>query len=124
MSTVNKVKSVVKEVVALLQGDTSKVIGQRIYRKSDSALTFQIAGEKYKLMGVEEKLDAAKEAKRLARINNGKEIADGEEYVSNLLKAENNITLAQAELDALNKKIKFLESELEAVNTEEVDTEA
>jgi hypothetical protein len=104
----NKTKSFVKEIVALLKGDDAEATGQKVLRQADSAFKTQIASLTGDTIALEDKLEDAKEALRLARLNNGQLINDRNSYVTNLLRAQNNLIDAEEALEAHNNKLQFL----------------
>jgi len=106
--TMNKMKSFVKEVVAIIQGDNAEATGQRILRQADSAFKTQIASLTGDTIALEDKLEDAKEALRMARLNNAQLIGDRNYYIRNLLQAQNVIVDAEEALEAHNNKLAFL----------------
>jgi hypothetical protein len=106
--SVNKTKSFVKEIVALLKGDDAEATAQKVLRQADSAFKTQIASLTGDTIALEDKLEDAKEALRLARLNNGQLINDRNSYVSSLLRAQNNLIDAEEALEAHNNKLQFL----------------
>lgn len=118
MTKTEKVKSFVKSFVAHVQGDSSVVLAEKVYRQADAALASQIALEKAELIQAESILEAAVEARTKAVINNGSLIANMTEYVDGILIAENAVTEAEEALDARKEKIKFLEKTLDGLKTE------
>jgi hypothetical protein len=101
-------KSFVKEVVAIIQGDNAEATGQRILRQADSAFKTQIASLTGDTIALEDKLEDAKEALRMARLNNAQLIGDRNYYIRNLLQAQNVIVDAEEALEAHNNKLAFL----------------
>lgn len=114
----NKVKSFVKQFVAVVKGDDAEAKGQKVLRQADSALQSQIASLKGDTITLEDKLLSAQEAQDLARVNNGNAIASREAYVRNLLDAKNNVTYAEEALKAHKEKIAFLVGELDSLSKE------
>lgn len=104
-------KSFVKEVVAILQGDNAEATGQKILRQADSALKTQIASLNGDTISLEDRVEDAQESLRLAKVNNGKLITDRNQYVRNLLDAKNALTDAQDALSAHLEKIAFLQEQ-------------
>ena len=104
----NKMKSFVKEVVAIIQGDNAEATGQRILRQADSAFKTQIASLTGDTIALEDKLEDAKEALRMARLNNAQLIGDRNYYIKSLLQAQNLIVDAEEALEAHNHKLAFL----------------
>ena len=110
-------KSFVKQVVAVLKGDDAEVTGQKILRGADSALKTQIASLNGDTISLEDNVETAKETLTLARINGGNIISDRNMYVANLLEAKNKLTDAEEALEFHLKKLAFLESEFELINS-------
>lgn len=106
--TMNKTKSFVKEIVALLKGDDAEATGQKVLRQADSAFKTQIASLTGDTIALEDRLEDAKEALRLARLNNGQLIGDRNSYIKSLLQAQNVIVDAEEALEAHNNKLAFL----------------
>ena len=104
----NKTKSFVKEIVALLKGDDAEATGQKVLRQADSAFKTQIASLTGDTIALEDRLEDAKEALRLARLNNGQLIVDRNSYIRLLLHAQNLIVDAEEALEAHNHKLAFL----------------
>ncbi len=104
----NKTKSFVKEIVALLKGDDAEATGQKVLRQADSAFKTQIASLTGDTIALEDRLEDAKEALRLARLNNGQLIGDRNSYIRLLLHAQNLIVDAEEALEAHNNKLAFL----------------
>lgn len=117
----NKVKSFVKQFVAVVTGDDNAAKAQKALRQADSALKTQIASLTGDIITLEDAVTTAKEKQTLARVNNGYSITDRNAYVSGLLSAKNSVTLAEEALKTHKDKISFLEGELESLN-EDVDS--
>ena len=107
----NKTKSFVKEIVALLKGDDAEATGQKVLRQADSAFKTQIASLTGDTIAFEDNVEEAKEALRLSRLNNGKLITDRSSYISNLLRAKNNVIDAEEALEAHVTKLDFLKEQ-------------
>ena len=112
----NKMKSFVKEVVAIISGDNAEATGQKILRQADSALKTQIASLNGDTISLEDRIEDAQEALRLARVNNGKLITDRNQYVRNLLDAKNALTGAQDALEMHLEKITFLQEQHDSLD--------
>jgi exonuclease VII small subunit len=112
----NKMKSFVKEVVAIIAGDNAEATGQKILRQADSALKTQIASLNGDTIALEDSIEDALEGLKLARVNNGKLITDRNQYVRNLLEAKNKLTDAQDALEAHLEKIAFLQGEYDSLD--------
>ena len=109
--SVSKTKSFVKEVVALLKGDDAEATAQKILRQADSAFKTQIAALNGDTIALEDGVDEAKENLRLTRLNHGESIKDRNQYVRNLLDAQNKLTAAEEALESHLEKLKFLEDQ-------------
>jgi len=107
----NKTKSFVKEIVALLKGDDAEATAQKVLRQADSAFKTQIASLTGDTISLEDAVEDAKEALRLARLNNGSIISDRNNYIRNLLEAKNTLTKAEEALEAHNAKLDFLKEQ-------------
>jgi hypothetical protein len=101
-------KSFVKEVVAIIQGDNAEATGQRILRQADSAFKTQIASLTGDTIALEDRLEDAKENLRLTRLNFGLQITDRNSYIRSLLDAKNLLTSSEEALEAHNAKLDFL----------------
>jgi hypothetical protein len=126
--SVSKTKSFVKEVVAILTGDNAEATAQKILRQADSAFKTQIASLTGDTIVFEDKLEDAKEALRLARLNYGKTISDRNNYIYNLIDAKNRVVDAEEDLDpeiyfkASWKEVKdFFESEIPRLSKKLID---
>lgn len=115
----NKMKSFVKEVVAILKGDDAEATGQKILRQADSGLKTQIATLKGDLITLEDAVETAKENLKHARVNHGRLIANRNDYVRELFNAKNAVTDAQEALELHQAKINFLQEELSLLDKEE-----
>lgn len=110
-----KVKSIFRQITAILKGDDEKVVGEKIYRRATSALKAQISTLEGVTVQLEDSLSEAKENAKLALINNAKLITNTTEadyYVNKLLVSENNITMATEALELHIKKIELLKAKL------------
>jgi len=112
------IKSFVKSFVAIVTGDDATQQGEKAFRQAVSALKTQISSLGGDTITFEDAVEAAKEAKANARVNSGNPISDRNQYVENLLKADNNVVLAEKALETHKKKISFLEAELKALETD------
>lgn len=116
----NKVKSFVKQFVAVVTGDDNAAKAQKALRQADSALKTQIASLTGDIITLEDAVTTAKENQTLARVNKGNPITDRTNYVEGLLASKNKVTLAEEALKTHKDKIAFLEGELGSLN-EDVD---
>lgn len=108
----NKMKNIVKTVVAIIKGDDAEVLGLRIIRQAESALKTHIASLNGDTITLEDNVADAKENLKLALANYGKNIDNRNTYVRTLLEAENKITLAEEALESHKAKILVLEKHL------------
>ena len=118
MKTTTKIKSFVKEFTAVVKGDDTEALGQKVFRQADSALSTQIAKLKGDIIDKEVDVENAKESLRLARVNNGQLIDNRTLYVSELIEAQNRIIIAEEALDDLKRDILFLETQLAELSLE------
>ena len=79
-------------------------------------LKTQIASLNGDTISLEDKVEDAKEALKLARVNNGKLITDRNEYVRNLLNAKNALTDAEEALEIHLEKIAFLQEQYDSLD--------
>lgn len=105
-------KNIVKTVVAIIKGDDAEVVGLKIMRQADSALKAQIAALNGDTITLEDNLTDAEENLEKAVANYGELIKDRNVYTSNLLVAENKITMAKDALELHKAKIAVLEKHL------------
>jgi hypothetical protein len=111
--SVSKTKSFVKEVIAILKGDDAEATGQKILRQADSAFKTQIASLTGDTISLEDAVEEAKEALRLARLNHGQLISNRNSYISSLLTANNRLVEAEEALEAHTAKLAFLKEQAE-----------
>jgi len=111
--SVSKTKSFVKEIVALLKGDDNEATAQKILRQADSAFKTQIASLTGDTISLEDAVEDAKEALRLARLNHGQLISNRNSYISSLLTANNRLVEAEEALEAHTAKLAFLNEQAE-----------
>ncbi len=114
----NKMKTFVKQFVAIVKGDDAEAQAQKALRQADSALKTQVSSLKGDTIDLEEKVNDAKEAQANALVNNGEVISDRNGYVRKLLAAKNNVTEAEETLKTHKLKIAFLEEQLLALDAE------
>lgn len=114
----SKLNSFCKEFVAIIKGDDAEVRAQKAWRQCESGLKVQIAALKGDVIAKEDKVENAKEALGLARVNNGQLISDRETYVANLIDAKNRLTKAEKELEQHNAQIAFLEEQYKQLSAE------
>jgi hypothetical protein len=118
MNTSTKINSFVSEVIARLKGDSPKAVAEKNFRMADSAINSQIATLKAKTVKDENMLEDAKEALKNAKYPTDP-IRDTEEYIRNIVTAQEAVDKAQKEADATIKSIKYFE-EMAAANKAEI----
>jgi hypothetical protein len=121
-----KIKSFVKQYVAELQGDTDKAQAEKVFRSIDSSLATHIAIKKGKTIFFQDQVDNAKEVLRKARLNNSTPLSfeDRDVYVEKLIKAKNDLTQAELDLESHMEVLTFLEKEYNLLQEEEDEAEA
>lgn len=112
----NKIINFIDLTMAILTGDDNKVIAAKNWRKADSAFTSHIANLKGKTVELEDNLQEAQENFKLALANNGKPISNSKDYITNVIQARNNVTLAQTTLDDHNEELRTLTEIHEGLN--------
>lgn len=115
-------KSFLAQFVALIKGDDAEVQAHKTWRQAESAFNTQIAALTAKTLDFEDRIVEAKEAERLALLNNGKPITNRDNYVVELLKAGNGVLEAEEAMVEHKRKIDFLQKKLDQLR--EVDTPA
>lgn len=114
-----KVKSFLKQFVAIIKGDDAEALAQKVYRQASSALKTQISSLSGDTIQKEDAVTEAQEALAKARLNNGALISNRNYYVDSLFDAHNKVNQAEEALEKHLAKIEFLESELENLDNEE-----
>jgi hypothetical protein len=109
-------KSFINQFVAFVKGDDAEVQAAKTLRGAESALKSIIASLEGDTIGLEDKLQDAKDNASNRLINNGQTISDKHSYVVNLINAENDIKMAEENLEAHLQKITFLKSKLEEIS--------
>ena len=110
--------SFVKQFVAKVKGDDVEVQAEKVWRQANSALKSNISTLEGDLIDKEDKVSIAQEQLNNARINNGQEITNRSQYISNLISAKEALKDAQKKLDAHNATIAFLNEEWENLKKE------
>ena len=107
-TTVVKGQLFVKEVVARLKGDNAEALGAKIARKAISSVEGQLAALKAKQVDLEDTLEDAEEALKVAKFPI-EMITDNQNYILNIRKKFNNLEEAKADLADVKESIKFFE---------------
>jgi hypothetical protein len=110
----SNLKSFVDQFVAAVEGDNAKVLAEKTFRQRKSALTSHISSYQGDTIDHEDAVTVAKEALESARINYGVAITDRGSYITQLLRAKDNVTDAEERLEDHINVIKFLQAELGA----------
>lgn len=114
----NKVKSFIKQFVAVVNGDNAEALAQKTYRQADAHLESEIAVQKGKLVDKVTAVEVAEEDVQLARVNHGKPISNRESYLQSLKSAKEALLDAKEAQTEVEELIKFFTSEKEALNAE------
>lgn len=120
MDTTTKIKSFVKGFAAILKGDDAEASAQKAFRQADSAFKRQISSLEGDTINFEDKVTDAKDALKLARVNNGQPITDRDAYIETILAKKNAVTKAEEDHKKHLAKIEFLKEEA-ALLAEDVD---
>lgn len=112
-----KVASYIKETLARLSGNTDKVIAERNYRFSTSALELKISEEKHKLNKLQREVEKAKEALETAKYPTY-ELSNEDSYLSSLRNAQNSLTQAEDNVSQNQENTKFLQTVLDDYNNQ------
>jgi hypothetical protein len=99
-------KSYVKEFLARVAGDQDAVLAEKNYRQAASALKLQLSKLEAKRIDDEDAVETAFEKLNEAKYQT-KLISDRTGYITGLKTAKDNLTKAQAELDATKEAIYF-----------------
>ncbi len=115
MTTTN---SFVKQFIALVKGDEAEVRALKIWRQCESAFKVQIAALGGDLIRKEDAVSQAEENLAKKLVNNGNEIADRDQYISNLIQAKEILVQSKKQLDAHKATITFLEEQYALLKAE------
>lgn len=108
----------VKQIVAMITGDTATETALKIQRQAESALKVQLANREAETVNLESNIEDAKLAEEKAFINGGQLMASADErtqYVRNLMNARNKVMEAQEALKDHVDAIEFLRAKLKEV---------
>lgn len=106
-----KLNSFVNQFVAIVKGDDAQIQAFKAWRSAESALKVQIASLSGDLIRKEDAVEQANENLLKARVNNGIQISDRDQYISNLILAKERLVQSEKQLEAHQKTIAFLEEE-------------
>lgn len=115
----NQVSSFINQFMAAVKGDDAKVLAERNWRKANSALKSAIPSSEGETIRFEDELEAAKEALKKARVNNGEDITNSNLYITKILQARQAVEDTQENLELHMKKVASLNEELQLLSTEE-----
>ncbi len=99
--------------------DTKDAKIERGLRQAKHAIQAQIHLLQGEGMQLENVLDTAVMNKKVALINNGRDIDDTKRYVDGLIIANNRVVEAEEAIDKLEAKISYLEGLLKEITSEE-----
>lgn len=114
------IKSFVKGYLALVKGDNETAQAEKSFRYAKSALTSQISKMEGDIIAKEEKLTDAKEYADKALLGHGSPLTEytRDNYVSDLIKSEENVKSAQKALDQHKGTIDFLKEKLAKITAD------
>lgn len=96
----------IKEVLARLTGDGHEALAAKISRKSISAIDSQLASLSSKQVDLENSLEDAVEALKIATYPTSV-FSSNEDYVKGILRAQQSVDQAKENLEATNKAIEY-----------------
>ena len=114
----NKLNSFAKQFVAIIKGDDAEAKAAKVWRQAESAFKVQIAALGGDLIRKEDAVSQAEETLAKKLVNNGNEIADRDQYISNLIQAKENLRQAEKYLAAHKETIAFLEEQYSLLKAE------
>lgn len=121
MSTTVKVKTFVKEFVALVKGDDAEVVAAKVQRKAESALETRLSVINGKIGDAKDRVKDCEENLVKARLNYGNEISSDsygrDNYVDKLITATIQLDKANSELENLEHTRAMLSRELAIVRS-------
>jgi hypothetical protein len=112
MSAKTKVNSFIRQFVALVEGDKSEVIAEKVLRKAEAALETRLAALKGHIVDAEQNVEDAKEGLITARLNSGRMIDSRDAYVDTIINANSLVTESEQKLENIKNTIEVLEGEL------------
>lgn len=118
---VKTVKSFIRQFVAYVQGDDATQLAEKVYRKSSTALSAQIASLESQTVDLEDVITEKEEELLSAIHNNGKEITGEngkQEYIKSILRAKQLLETAKETLSSHQETVAFLKTTLEEINSE------
>lgn len=117
----------VKQIIAMITGDTATETAMKIKRQAESALKVQIANREAETVNLESAVEDAKAAQLKAFVNHGKTMETAEartQYVKALIDADQKILDAEEELKVHLYTLDFLKGKLKevsAIDAEDVE---
>lgn len=117
----------VKQIVAMITGDTATETALKIQRQAESALKVQLANREAETVNLESNIEDAKLAEASAFINKGQLMAEAEartQYVKNLMAARNKVMEAEEALKDHINAIEFLRAKLKEVQETDMSVQA
>lgn len=113
-----KLKSTVKLIIAKLKGDDVEATAIKIVSRAESVLTAELANYAYRRHTLTDALEKAEERAKDALMNNCQENVVREDYISNILFAENAITIAKEALEQHDEEVKLIERKLKELQAD------
>lgn len=113
-----KLNSFMKQFESILKGDDAGIQSAKAWRQCESALKVQISSLEGDLVVFEDDVTNAKEAIRVAALNNGQPISNRSVYIQNLISAKNNLTICEKKLRDHNAQLSFLKETYENLKEE------
>jgi sugar diacid utilization regulator len=113
----------VKQIIAMITGDTATETAMKIKRQAESALKVQIANREAETVNLESAVEDAKAEQLKAFVNYGKTMETTEaraEYVRTLVSAEQRISDAEEALETHLTTLEFLRGKLAEVSAIDV----
>jgi len=107
--------SFVKQIVAMITGDSATETAIKIQRQAESALKVQISNREAETVNLETNIEDAKAAEAKAFVNNGQLMSSQEDraaYVRKLTEARNKVIEAEEALEDHLKTLEFLKEKL------------
>lgn len=115
----NKVKSFIKQTVAIIKGDDAAALAEKNYRLANAAFEAETAKLKGDTVDLEQSLQDARETLTSKRLNEGVLIKDRSAYLYALLNAQNGVTIAEEKLTMHQAKVDFFKEQSILLNAEE-----
>ena len=106
----------VDTVLTYLKGDKEEIKAMKIAKKVSSLLRIRIAQEENEILRCTEDIEVAKVLYNAVLVNNGKLEFDDNNFVNNLIDAQQAIKDKESLLERHKKTLEFLKGELDVVS--------